>query len=280
MDKCRGRQASLVGFSAGSATGDLLLRRARSIVRAPMDASGSHNANRQYYDSFSLQYEQHRGRNSPGGYHELVDDLEAGFVCRFAVGRDVLEIGCGTGLVLSRIASFARKAQGVDLSPGMLRMARDRGLDVVEGSACDLPYEDFSFDVTCAFKVLAHIPGIERALSEMARVTRRGGHIVAEYYNPYSIRGILRRFAAPRAIAADAHEGHVYTRFDSPFRARELTPAGCKYLASRGVRIVTPAALAMRLPLLRRGFWLAESALCDTPLRVFGGFFIAAYQKM
>ena len=104
-----------------------------------MDASGSHESNRAYYDAFSKGYEKHRGDNDPGGYHDLLDELEAGFVERYGRGRDVLEVGCGTGLVLSRIREFAKSAKGVDLSPGMLELARERGLDVVEGSATATP---------------------------------------------------------------------------------------------------------------------------------------------
>src|SRR6266536_6672416 len=103
-----------------------------------MDASGSRDANRQYYDAFSAEYERERGQNDPGGYHELLDELEAEYVRRYGAGRDVLEVGCGTGLVLSRIAQFARSARGVDLSPGMLAKAQARGLDVVLGSATAL----------------------------------------------------------------------------------------------------------------------------------------------
>ena len=143
--------------------------------------SGDPDSNRAYYDAFAARYEDHRGERDPGGYHDLLDELEADFVERFGGGREVLEVGCGTGLVLARIAGFARRAQGIDLSPGMLEKARARGLDVVEGSATALPFPDASFDVTCAFKVLAHIPDIERALSEMARVTRPRGTIIAEF---------------------------------------------------------------------------------------------------
>jgi ubiquinone/menaquinone biosynthesis C-methylase UbiE len=245
-----------------------------------MDASGTHRANREYYDSFSVRYEAHRGANDPGGYHELLDQLEAGFVERFGSNRDVLEVGCGTGLVLSRIASFARTAQGVDLSPGMLQKARQRELQVVEGSATNLPFDDKCFDVTCSFKVLAHIPDVTLALAEMARVTRPGGFVIAEFYNPYSLRGLVKRASPPRAIAEKAHEGHVFTRFDSPKRARELAPASCRVRACRGVRIVTPAALVMRLPLLRQCLWYAETRLCDTFMSALGGFFIVAYERL
>jgi ubiquinone/menaquinone biosynthesis C-methylase UbiE len=244
-----------------------------------MDASGSHESNRAYYDAFSKGYENHRGENDPGGYHDLLDELEAGFVERYGRGRDVLEVGCGTGLVLSRIREFAKSAKGVDLSPGMLELARERGLDVVEGSATDLPFDSESFDVTCSFKVLAHVREIDVALGEMARVTRPGGTILAEFYNPLSFRGLAKRLVPPGRIADDAHEGHVFTRFDAPWDVRRLVPDDCELVGSRGVRVATPTARVMRHPISRRLFSSAERALCDTPFKYFGGFFIAAMRK-
>jgi ubiquinone/menaquinone biosynthesis C-methylase UbiE len=244
-----------------------------------MDASGSHESNRAYYDAFSESYEEHRGDNDPGGYHEMLDELEATFVERYGYDRDVLEVGCGTGLVLSRIANFARSAKGVDLSPGMLERAHERGLDVREGSVTELPFDSESFDVTCSFKVLAHVREIDRALSEMARVTRRGGWILAEFYNPHSLRGLVKRYGPARRIAPGAKESQVFTRFDSPFTVKRILPPGCRIMTSRGVRIVTPTAFFMRHPLSRNLFRAAEWALCDSPARIFGGFWIAAIQK-
>lgn len=244
-----------------------------------MDASGSSEANKQYYDAFSADYERERGQNDPGGYHELLDELEAGYVRRFAEGRDVLEVGCGTGLVMVRLREFARTLRGVDLSPGMLEKAKHRGLDVTLGSATELPFESSSFDVTCSFKVLAHVPEIEKALAEMARVTRPGGMVLAEFYNPFSVRGLLKRVGPAGKIAQSANEHDVYTRFDSPARARELTPSGCVFAGARGVRITIPSARFMKNPLGRRVFRAAEHALCDTPLKNLAGFYVAAYEK-
>lgn len=240
---------------------------------------GGQETNRAYYDEFSKRYEAHRGENAPRGYHNLLDTLESEYVRRFGEGRDVLEVGCGTGLVLQRIAQFARTAKGIDLSPGMLEKARARGLDVVEGSATDLPFEDESFDVTCSFKVLAHVREIDKALSEMARVTRRGGVILAELYNPWSLRGLLRRFGPARAVGDGTRESDVYTRFDSPRRARELAPPSCELFDARGVRIITPAAPLVSVPIIGELIWRAEQALCDTPLRNLAGFYVAAYRK-
>jgi len=73
------------------------------------------------------------------------------------------------------------------------------------------------------------------ALAEMVRVTRPGGIILAEFYNPYSLRGLLKRFGPAGRIAASANESHVYTRFDSPFSLRKLLPPGCVLVGPKGV---------------------------------------------
>lgn len=240
---------------------------------------GGLNANRRYYDAFARNYEAQRGTRSRGGYHDLVDDLEAELVQRFATGKDVLEVGCGTGLVLARIARFARCARGVDLSPRMLDLAREKQLDVQLASATDLPFEDDTFDVSCSFKVLAHIREIKLALAEMTRVVRPGGYVIAEFYNPWSLRALIKRLGPARRVAEGVDEGHVFTRYDSPRVAEHLLPESCRLVAARGVRILLPSALLMRVPVLDRAFWLAERRLCDSPLSCFGGFWIGAFQK-
>jgi ubiquinone/menaquinone biosynthesis C-methylase UbiE len=172
-------------------------------MTTPIDLqpTGDLPTTRAYYDEFAARYDDKRGGREPNGYHDLVDDLEVDYAERFGRGLDVLEVGCGTGLILARIAGFARTARGIDLSPGMLERARARGLDVMEGSATKLPFDDASFDVVCSFKVLAHVREIELALREMARVTRPGGTVLAEFYNPLSLRGLVK---APRARSARA----------------------------------------------------------------------------
>jgi SAM-dependent methyltransferase len=181
--------------------------------------------------------------------------------------------------VLERIAAFAGSARGIDLSPNMLEQARARGLDVTLGDATALPFADATFDVACSFKVLAHVRDIDRALAEMARVVRPGGFVLAEFYNPHSLRGVIKRLAPPGKVARGVNEGHVYTRFDSPAVARHRAPPGCRFVTARGVRITIPGALVMRVPVLSAAFRRAEHALCDSPLARFGGFWIAAFQK-
>jgi ubiquinone/menaquinone biosynthesis C-methylase UbiE len=244
---------------------------------APGD--GSHDANRAYYDEFSKSYEKHRRPNHGDGYHALVDDLEVELCARYGTGRDILECGCGTGLILERLAQFARRAAGIDLSPGMLDLAKARGLEVKEGSVTALPFDDASFDVTCSFKVLAHVPDIGKALAEMARVTRPGGVILAEFYNPLSLRGLAKRLGPAGKISDRTRESAVYTRFDAPWVLGRILPPNTRIEAARGIRIVTPAAAAMRVPGLGGILRRAERLLCDSPAAVLGGFYIAVIRK-
>ena len=165
---------------------------------------------RDYYDDFSSTYETERGR----GYHALVDELETDIVLPFCRDADVLELGCGTGLILERVAKVAKTARGIDLSPGMLEKATARGLDVSLASVTELPFADASFDLVYSFKVLAHVPDIGRALAEAARVTRPGGHLVLEFYNPLSLRYLAKRAAGPQPIGDGRTEADVFTRWD------------------------------------------------------------------
>jgi ubiquinone/menaquinone biosynthesis C-methylase UbiE len=238
-----------------------------------------HHATRRYYDEFSHRYEVERSPNRPDGYHALVDDLEVELVERYGAGGDVLECGVGTGLILERIAGFARSAKGIDLSPGMLDKARSRGLDVREATVTDIPFFAESFDVTCAFKVLAHVPQIGRALAEMARVTRPGGVVLAEFYNPLSVRGVVKRLGPAGWISHRKRESDVYTRFDAPWIVPRVLPPSLSLEAARGVRIVTPAAGALRVPLVRDVLRILERRLADTRAAVFGGFYVAVLRK-
>lgn len=230
---------------------------------------------RDYYDDFASTYERGRDR----GYHALVDELEASAVIPLLGGKRVLEVGCGTGLVLERLAPHAAAAVGVDLSPGMLALARKRGLDVHEGSATALPFVDGSFDVVCSFKVLAHVPDIEAALREVERVLCRGGVGVLEFYNRHSLRYVARLAAGARRIGRAHREDDISTRWDTPRTIERALPKGLRLERFIGVRIVTPAAALYRSPMVGRGLSRLERRFADGPLAKFGGFLIAIVRK-
>lgn len=238
--------------------------------------STGHDAqSRAYYDDFSAGYERERGR----GYHGLLDDLEVAAVTPLARGKRVLEAGCGTGLVLERVAPLASYAAGFDLSPGMVRRARDRGLDVVLGSVTHVPFADSSFDLVCSFKVLAHVPDIGRAIAELARVTKPGGHLALEFYNPWSLRYLAKRLAGPQRISDGRTEADVYTRWDAPTTLARYLPPGVEIVDARGIRVLTPAAFVHRVPLVGGALRKAERLAMTSPLKWLGGFLLVILSK-
>ncbi len=104
------------------------------------------------------------------------------WACTRAHG-DVLEVAIGTGLNLPFYGTGA-KVSGIDLSPAMLDIARNRaaelGRDVElrEGDAHELPFGDGSFDsVVCTYS-LCNIPDVGRAVGEMERVLKPGGSLI------------------------------------------------------------------------------------------------------
>jgi ubiquinone/menaquinone biosynthesis C-methylase UbiE len=232
--------------------------------------------NRTYYDAFSERYDRGRDR----GYHKLIDDQAAAIVGRYAAGKQVLEVGCGTGLILQRVAATAGSATGVDLSPGMLRAARARGLEVVEGSATDLPFADASFDVAYSFKVLAHIPDWDGCMRELVRVTRPGGHIVIDVYNRHSLRFLIKRLWGPRKTSQAFDEHAIETRFWSPTEATEHLPKQTRVVATAGIRITTPHPVVCRLPVVGSLHARLEWALMDSPLAGLAGFYVFVLERL
>jgi SAM-dependent methyltransferase len=95
-------------------------------------------------------------------------------------GRDLLDVGCGTGFHLPRWAADARTVYGVEPHPDLARVAarrtaRLRNVTVLSGTAQRLPLGPATVDVMHARWAYFFGPGCEPGLSELARVMRRGG---------------------------------------------------------------------------------------------------------
>src|SRR5581483_3465742 len=89
--------------------------------------------------------------------------------------RRVLEVGCGWGELAEWLArETGAELVATDLSPRMVELARERGLDARIADVCALPFEDGAFDVAVAAWMLYHVPDLGLAVSELARVLRAG----------------------------------------------------------------------------------------------------------
>jgi len=123
-------------------------------------------------------------------YAELARDelagkpVERSVLALFAsvVDGPVLDVGCGTGMATAHLHGLGVALSGVDLSPGMLAIAREQlpELDFTVASMLALPQADAAFAGVVSWYSTIHVPDdlLPTALSELARVLRPGGHLL------------------------------------------------------------------------------------------------------
>jgi SAM-dependent methyltransferase len=100
-------------------------------------------------------------------------------------GRRVLDVATGPGIVTAAAAGRGAAVVGLDLSPVMIALARERYSHLVfqEGDAEDLPFGDAAFEaVVCNFG-LGHFPNAARAVAECVRVLAPAGRLAISWWN-------------------------------------------------------------------------------------------------
>ena len=161
--------------------------------------------------SFDRQAREYDSK--PYGRHarRLHDDVMAA-VERFGF-EDVLDVGCGTGATLAAIATRRPdvRLRGIDLSPAMIDVARERLGDGADLRVCDaesLPFPDASVDLVTCVDSFHHYPQPHVALAEMHRVSRPGGGLVLGEWHVAAPFRQLMNWLLPRMPDGDVR---IYT---------------------------------------------------------------------
>ncbi len=99
-------------------------------------------------------------------------------------GTRVLDIGCGSGLALVLAEQRGAVPAGIDISPGLLGVARERlpDADLRDGDMESLPFQGDAFDAVLGVSVFQYAGDPLRALREAARVLRPNGRLVASLF--------------------------------------------------------------------------------------------------
>lgn len=95
----------------------------------------------------------------------------------------VLDIGCGGGMNINRMAQTAKKVYGVDYSIESVNLSKEVNEDLIregrvevhEGDVMDLPFDDDTFDIVTAFETVYFWPDIIKSFGEVKRVLKPGG---------------------------------------------------------------------------------------------------------
>jgi ubiquinone/menaquinone biosynthesis C-methylase UbiE len=96
----------------------------------------------------------------------------------------VLDVGCGEGGLLKHLRNNGVDCEGVDTDAGAAAAARAGGFDARFAAAESLPFNDQSFDFVVSEFSAHHFRNLRQAMSEAARVARRGVFILDQHYSP------------------------------------------------------------------------------------------------
>jgi SAM-dependent methyltransferase len=143
-------------------------------------------------------------------------------------GQRVLEVGCGTGVVVRDLAALVGRrgaVTAVDTSATLLAQARSlsRGVPGAairfrRGDGHRLPFGDRRFDVTLAITVILHVEDPLRVVKEMARVTRPGGRVGIQDQD----FGLIGAAHPDRALTATILDGVAARIYPEPHSGRRL----------------------------------------------------------
>jgi ubiquinone/menaquinone biosynthesis C-methylase UbiE len=129
------------------------------------------------YDLTAEMYEMRYAEEQAAKYKAAIESLNIN------PDSKVLDVGCGTGLLFSKVAAEAQTVVGVDISSELLRQARERArkfrnVHLVQADADHMPFISNNFNVVFAFTVLQNMPKPLETLREIKRNTTRDASVV------------------------------------------------------------------------------------------------------
>ena len=133
-------------------------------------------------------------------------------------GKKVLDAGCGGGFYSLWLSEKGAKVLGIDGSKEMIKIAKEKasrkmlGTKFLIGDITDLKIEDDVFDLVLSILVLMDLKKLDKAISELVRVTRNRGHIVISIQHPTLTAGDWQKESGEK----------IFRKLDDYFTEREL----------------------------------------------------------
>jgi len=192
------RQTVEAGLFAALEADDAL---AAAVVQKALDAARARRASRSAGDAARHQltpeeatpevYKDQFGERSKNWHDSAVwiahDELlrRHGSRCLVPPDSEALDVCCGSGVVGASFKGHVKKVTGLDITPEMVALARERLDEVVHGTVYDIPFPDERFELVCNREVMHLMPDPMRMMREVVRVLKPGGQFVVGQILPF-----------------------------------------------------------------------------------------------
>ena len=195
------------------------------------------NKNERYsirkYDSIAGAYDTSFDGKFTAKFKQTMLEL-----CVVSDGDKVLDVGCGNGSLINAISRKAKtKAYGVDISPNMIEVCKQRyaDIDFEISSGEKLPFDNSIFDMLTVCCVLHHLNNPQKFFVEANRKLTKGGSlIIGEPWFPFGIRQITDWIVSPLIKAGDnklfSHRRLKTLFSDNGFIITEIYKKGTKQI--------------------------------------------------
>jgi SAM-dependent methyltransferase len=142
-----------------------------------------------------------------------------------------LDAACGTGRHARTLVELGHRVSGIDLTPEMLERARVNVPDATFAVADlrELPFADDSFELAVCGLALAHLPSLDGAVAELARVLTPGARLIVSVLHPFqALLGWNAPFSGSDGSRGFVREHpHLHADYLSAFASAGLTVTGC-----------------------------------------------------
>jgi FkbM family methyltransferase len=188
------------------------------------------NSQKDYYLN-NLEYSKFLNSGTPTDFKIYTDEI----LERLVPNGKFLDVGCGTGIVVSEIDKQSRgNTFGIEISKTSVKLAHSKNRrNVREYDGITIPFKSNYFDIVGSFNVIEHVDNVERFLTESLRVLKPGGYLIIGAPNfltitssyHYRMRGIRRKFLN---ILTTMLKGMEYI-LNTPLIFNKFSPVISKY---------------------------------------------------
>ena len=216
---------------------------------------------KEFYDRIDRDQEYSSCKNAEEhSFYPVINEILSKYgLC----DKKVLEIGSGNGRFQDIVVDYT----GVDISEDLQKFYHKPFFVVEDGKP--YPFQDESFDFVFTNAVFEHIPNIDLALSEMIRITKRGGIILfnpAWQCRPWAAEGYQVRPYSDFNIPGRIYKASIPIRENLLFRLSHVMPKRLFFLS---LFVVKPGLFKERLFYRKlkanyETFWQSDSDACNS----------------